>query len=163
MVRPPRSLDPDARLRHEVAALLRGRQAHVDAEAALGGVPLDRVDDRAGGEHSLWELAWHLRFTQADILRFATSPDYEEPAWPDAYWPGGPAPPGGWDETVRAFLDDRDALVDLAHAGDLTAELAWSPGYTLLRELLLAADHAAYHLGEVVALRRRLGLWPPQA
>ena len=159
---PPRSLDPGARLRHEVSALLRGRQAHVDARTALAGVPPDRVDDRAGGEHSLWDLVGHLRFTQADILEFVRSPGYAEKEWPADYWPDGPAPPGAWDGARRAFLADLDALVGLAETGDLTAELAWAPGYTLLRELLLAADHNAYHLGQAVALRRRLGLWPPE-
>ena len=161
MDRPSRDLAPDARLRAEVVALLRGRNAHVDAEAALADVPPDRVDDRAGGEHSLWELTWHLRFTQADILEFSRSAAYRDKDWPGDYWPDGPAPPGAWDGTAAAFLADRDALVGLAETGDLTAELEWAPGYTLLRELLLAADHNAYHLGQVVALRRRLGLWPP--
>ena len=159
---PPRSLDPDARLRHEVAALLRGRQAHVDPETALAGVPPDRVGDRAGGEHSLWELVEHLRFTQADIVEFVRSADYVEKEWPDDYWPDGPAPPGAWDAARRSFLDGLDALVGLAESGDLTAAFDHAPGYTLLRELLLVADHNAYHLGQVVALRRRLGLWPPE-
>ncbi|MDT7857737.1 DinB family protein [Rubrivirga sp. S365] len=163
MPAPPRSLASDDRLRHEVAALLQGRQAHVDARTALGGVPADRVGDRAGGEYSLWELLWHLRFTQADILEFVRSPGYRTKDWPADYWPDRPAPPHGseWEATRQAFLADLDALVALAETGDLFAELDHAPGYTLLRELLLAADHAAYHLGQVVALRRRLGLWPP--
>ena len=160
MSRPPRPLTPDARLRHEVAALLRGRQAHVDAAAALADVPADRVGERAGGEHSLWDLLEHLRFTQADLLEFSRSSGYREKDWPADYWPDGPAPPGAWDAARRSFLADLDALVALAETGDLTAELGHAPGYTLLRELLLAADHNAYHLGQVVALRRRLGLWP---
>jgi uncharacterized damage-inducible protein DinB len=163
MDRPPRHLDPDARLRHEVAAPLRGRQAHVDARAALAGVPDDHVNRRAGGAHSLWDLVWHLRFTQADILEFTTSASYQEKAWPDAYWPGADARPGEFETARRAFLDDLDRLVRLAEdeGTDLFAELPWAPGYTPLRELLLAADHNAHHLGQVVALRRRLGLWPP--
>ena len=162
MTAPPRHLDPDARLRHEVAALLRGRQAHVDAQAALAGVPRDRVDERAGGEHSLWDLVWHLRFTQADILEFCRSPAYRDKDWPADYWPGDPSG-GAWDDVCQAFLADLDALVGLAETGDLTAEFDHAPGYTLLRELLLVADHNAYHLGQVVALRRRLGLWPPDS
>ena len=161
MTSPPSDLDLDGRLRHEVAALLLGRQAHVDAAAALGGVPPGRINERAGGEHSLWDLVWHLWFTQSDILEFSRSPAYRAKEWPADYWPDRDGTTETWNRTLGAYLDDRDALIDLARSGDLTGELPWAPGYTLLRELLLAADHAAYHLGEVVALRRRLGLWPP--
>lgn len=162
MDRPPRNLDADARLRREVAALLRGRQAHLDAEAALAGIPSDRVNDRVDGfPHSLWDLVEHLRFTQADILEFTTRADYAEKAWPDAYWPDEDAAPGEFDAARASFLHDLDALVALAEDADLFSELAWAPGYTPLRELLLAADHNAHHLGQVIALRRQLGLWPP--
>ncbi len=160
---PPSDLSATARLRHELAALLRGGQAHVGPHA-LDGVPDDRVNDRAGGlPHSLWDLLWHLRFTQDDILRFTTSPDYAEPGWPDAYWPEAPAGPGDWDRERRAFLASLDALVTLAEVGDLAAELPWAPGYTAIREILLAADHNAHHLGQIVDVRRALGLWPPDA
>lgn len=141
--------------------MLRGRNAHVDAATALDGVPPDRVDERAGGEHSLWELAEHLRIAQADILEFSTSADYRGKEWPDDYWPDADAAEGAWDDTCRAFFSDLDALIGLAQTGDLTAEFDHAPGYTRLRQLLLAADHNAYHLGQIVAVRRRLGLWPP--
>ena len=158
---PPTGLAPDARLRHELAALLRGAQAHVDARAALAGVPPDRVNDRVPGwGHSLWDLLEHLRFTQADILEFVRG-DYRDKDWPADYWPEADAGPGDWRRSMTAFLDDLDALVGLARTADLTAELAHAPGYTVLREVLLAADHNAHHLGQVVALRRQLGLWPP--
>ena len=158
---PPSGLRPDARLRHELAALLRGRQAHVDAATALGGVPPEHVNARAAGSpHSLWELLDHLRFTQADILAFIRDPGYTDKRWPDDYWPDHAATQAEWDATVAAFLTDLDALVALAGTGDLTTELEHAPGYTLLRELLLVADHSAYHLGQVVALRRQLGIWP---
>ena len=158
---PPRDLAPDARLRHELVALVRGRQAHVDAATALAGVPPGRVNDRAPGwDHSLWDLVEHLRFTQADILEFVAG-DYAEKAWPDDYWPERPAGPGDWGRSAAAFLAGLDALAALAQTADLTAELAHAPGYTVLREVMLAADHNAHHLGQVVALRRLLGLWPP--
>lgn len=161
---PPSKLTPDARLRHEVAALLRGQNAHVDAATPLRGIPADRVNERVDGfPHSLWDLLEHLRFTQADILEFARSADYEAKEWPADYWPNREATPAEWEATKTQFLADLDALVALAkdEDADLFAELAWAPGYTLLRELLLAADHNAYHIGQVVALRRQLGLWPP--
>ena len=158
---PPTDLDPDARLRHELVALVRGRQAHLDAPATLAGIPPDRVNDRAPGwDRSLWDLVEHLRFTQADILEFVAG-DYADKAWPADYWPDHPAGPGDWRRSVAAFLDGIDALAALAETADLTAELPHAPGYTVLRQVLLAADHNAHHLGQVIALRRLLGLWPP--
>ena len=158
---PPTGLAPERRLRHELSALLRGRQAHVDAATALRGVPEGRINARpAGAPHSLWELVDHLRFTQADILEFVRGPSYAEKRWPDDYWPDHDASGSEWDASVTAFLADLDALAALAETGDLVAELPWAPGYTLLRELLLAADHNSHHLGQVVLLRRQLGIWP---
>ncbi|WP_420455122.1 DinB family protein [Rubrivirga sp.] len=158
---PPSGLSPDARLRHELVALLRGGQAHTGLRA-LADVPPDRVNDRVAGlPHSLWDLLDHLRFTQADILEYATDPGYRDKTWPADYWPDGDAGPDDWDAARDAFRTDLDALAALAETADLTAELAWAPGYTVLRQVLLAADHNAHHLGQVVALRRQLGLWPP--
>ncbi|MEM0962111.1 MAG: DinB family protein [Bacteroidota bacterium] len=158
---PPTSLASDDRLRHELTALLRGRQAHVDAHTVLDQIPLHAVNQRPGGaEHSLWQLAEHLRITQADILAFC-HPGYIERDWPADYWPRQPASAGDWEACLDSFFADFDALLALAASGDLFAEFAWAPGYTLLRELLLAADHNAYHLGQIVQLRRALGLWPP--
>ena len=123
----------------------------------LADVPLDAIHRTpAGAAHSLYALLWHLRFTQADILAFCVDPDYASPRWPNAYWPD--APGDDWDAQRNTFLADLDALVELAETADLLAELPWAPGYTVLRELMLAADHTAYHLGQVVALRRALGI-----
>lgn len=159
---PPTALDPVVRLRHELAALLRGRQAHIDAETALRGIPNEAVNRRpASCAHSLWDLTEHLRFTQADILEFTTRADYAEKSWPDDYWPDADAGADDFEAARAAFLRDLDALVALAESADLFGELPWAPGYTPLRELLLAADHNAHHLGQVVTLRRQLGLWPP--
>ncbi|WP_412062461.1 DinB family protein [Rubrivirga sp. IMCC45206] len=162
MDRPPRDLSPDDRLRHEVAALLQGRQAHVDAHRALDGIPGDRVNERPEGtQHSLYDLVEHLTRAQADILEYATDPGYRAKAWPADYWPRKPATPADWTRASEGFVADLDELIDLAETGELFDELPWAPGYTLLRQLMLAADHNAYHLGQVVALRQRLGLWPP--
>ncbi len=162
MPRPEPDLAPNARLRAELVALLRGGNAHLPTADALAGIPFERVNERTGGlPYSLWELAYHLWFTQHDILVFVQNPDYEGHAWPDAYWPDGDATPTSWADTTRAFCSDLDRLVALVEdeATDLFAELAWAPGYTLLRQALLAADHNAHHLGQIVALRRMLGLW----
>lgn len=160
----PGPLDRDERLHDEIVDRIRGGHAFVSPEAALAGVPEARVNERPDGEaHSLWELLWHVRFTQADILTFCLSPAYVAPPWPGAYWPHRDAAPGEWDAEVEDYLVDVERLVILLQERDLFAEFAHAPGYTLLREALLAAEHTAYHVGQIVALRRRIGLWPPEA
>lgn len=156
---PTSNLAPDARLRAELGALLHGRNAHVDAATALNGFPLDRVNDRVEGfPHSLWDLMEHLRFTQADILEFC-GPGYTKKHWPDSYWPSAPGSASDWQAAHDGFFADLNALLELATSGDLFAEFDWAPGYTLFREILLVADHNSHHLGQVVMLRRQLGLW----
>lgn len=165
MPRPEPGLAPNARLRAELVALLRGGNAHLPTADTLDGIPFERANERPGGlPYSLWELAYHLWFTQHDILVFVQNPDYPGAEWPSDYWPETDATPEAWDNTCQAFRSDLDRLVALVEdeATDLLAELAWAPGYTLLREVLLAADHNAHHLGEVIVLRRLLGIWEPQ-
>lgn len=165
MPRPTIGLAPDARLRAEVVVLLRGGHAHVDTATALDGIPFDRVNERVDGSpYSLWDLVYHLWFAQHDILSFTLDPDYKAHDWPDEYWPPDGATPESWAEALQAFradLDRFDALVEDT-TRDLTAELDHAPGYTLLRQALLAADHNAHHLGQIILLRRQLGVWQPQ-
>ena len=117
----------------------------------------------AGFPHSAWELVEHLRITQRDILDFCRDPNYVEPKWPDDYWPKSPEPPSerAWDESIAAFREDRAALEALAADGsiDLFAKIPHGSGQTYLRELVLVADHNAYHLGQLVMLRQQLGAW----
>jgi len=158
----PGPLSPDARLRAEVIDRLRGGHAFVSPETVLAGVPEARVNERPNGEaHSLWDLLWHIRATQADMLTFCLDPEYAAPPWPAAYWPDHSAAPGEWDAQVEEYLVDVERFMILLRTEDLTAEFAHAPGYTLLREALLAAEHTAHHLGQVIVLRRRLALWPP--
>jgi hypothetical protein len=162
MPRPEPGLDAGARLRAEVVALLRGGNAHAPAAEVLDGIPFARVHERPEGlPYALWDLVYHLWFSQHDILVFALNPDYEGHAWPDAYWPDTEATPTAWDDTRQAFLDDLEKLVRLVESEqtDPFAELDHAPGYTLFRQALLAADHNAHHLGQVIAVRRLLGLW----
>ena len=154
---------PD-RLRTELAALLRGGNAHVATADALRGVPPGRINETPDGcPHSLWDLLDHLRIAQRDILDFTRGDGYEEKEWPADYWPDGPGTAASWDDALAAFLADLDALIQMAEdaSTDLTAELPHAPGYTPLRQLLLAADHNAHHLGQVILVRRLLGCWPP--
>lgn len=151
-------------LRTQVAALLDWKSAHVGFEAAVADVPAEFRGRRVpGAPHSLWELLEHLRLSQRDILDYCVNPDYQEGKWPDDYWPTSPEPPTAeaWDQSIAEFRRDLSSLKRLAQNPkiDLTAPLPHAPQHTYLRELLLAADHNAYHIGQIVQLRRLLGIW----
>lgn len=154
----------DAALRQHVAKLLAWGDAHADFDKAVKDLaPALRGVRPDGLPHSAWELVEHLRITQLDILDFSRNPAYEEMRWPEDYWPPSPEPPTAeaWDATVAAYRADRDALRAMAEDTnvDLFATIPHGTGQTYLRELLLAADHAAYHVGQIVLVRRLLGAW----
>jgi hypothetical protein len=152
-------------MRIAVARLLDWEDAHVGFEKVVAGLPPDlrgRAPD--GLPYSPWQLVEHIRLTQHDILEFCRNPSYEELDWPGDYWPKSASPPSAeaWDKSVAAVRQDREALKRLAlnPAIDLLASVPAGDGQTYLRELLLVADHTAYHLGELVVVRRALGAWP---
>lgn len=157
------SVDP---LRAQLARLLTWQDAHVPLDDALAGLPVELQGARPHGvPYSCWQLLEHLRIAQRDILDFCRDAEYRELRWPDDYWPAHPAPPAvdSWERSVEDLLRDRAEVVRLLEdpGTDLFAEVPQGSGQTYLREFLLVADHNAYHLGEIVLLRRALGAWPP--
>ena len=152
--------------REQLARLLSWEDAHAGFEAAVADLPpADRGRQPAGLPYSPWQLVEHLRITQHDILDFCRNPAYVERKWPDDYWPSSPSPWTRRRPGTRAFGSssrDRAALQELARdpAVALEARIPHGTGQTYLRELLLAADHAAYHIGELIVVRRLLGAWP---
>ena len=113
--------------------------------------------------YSVWRLLEHMRIAQRDILEFSRNPKHVSPEWPDGYWPQGDAPPddAAWDRSIKAFRADLKAVEELVTdpSTDLFARIPHGDGQTILREALLVADHNAYHLGQIVAVRRLLGAW----
>jgi DinB superfamily len=150
--------------RQHLAKLLSWEEAHVSYDTAVDGIPPALRGTRPPGlPYSPWELVEHVRITQRDILDFCVAPKYHEMRWPDDYWPPSPEPPSheAWDESLAAYRADREAMRRLAvdPAVDLTAPVRNGAGQSYLREVLLVADHTAYHVGELVAVRRLLGAW----
>lgn len=150
----------------QLTALLDGGQAHVtfaDATAGLSFAQQGIVP--AGLPYSAWQLLEHLRIAQHDILAFSDNAagTYQAMAWPQDYWPHNPAPPdeAAWQNSINRIRADRERFEALLQTGDLTTPFPWGEGQTLLREALLIADHNAYHLGELIAIRRFLGEWKP--
>ena len=156
----------DVQLRERLVYLLEGRGAHVSFDEATRDFPPDRAGERPDGcPHSPWELLEHMRLAQRDILDFCLDEAYEAPDWPADYWPETSAPPSeaAWHESRTQFGEDRQALLRLVEDAsvDLFARVpAGEEQQTFLREALLVADHNAYHLGQLVLVRRLLGLWP---
>jgi hypothetical protein len=150
----------------QLLALLKGGQAHVDFDDAIKDFPVDlRNQVPAGLPYSAWQLLEHIRITNRDILNFCAPPTggYQHIEWPAAYWPSSGEIPtaNAWDQTIaaiRADLEKFEALLTNPKA-DLYKPFRWGDGQNLLREALLIADHNAYHLGELVILRRLLGAW----
>jgi hypothetical protein len=158
------SKDQMTALREHLLYLLRGGGAHLDFEKAVAGLPPELRGVRPVDlPHSPWRLLEHLRIAQWDILEFCRNPRYVSPPFPEGYWPKGDAPPdpGAWDLSANAFRADLRAMEALVSdpASDLFTPLPHGQGQTLLREALLVADHNAYHLGQLVVVRRLLGAW----
>ena len=158
------SADRDLALRQHLLDLLKGGHAHADFDTAVRNLPAGLRGERPrGAEHSPWEILEHLRIAQWDILEFSRDPNHKSPAWPSGYWPASVAPPDAkaWDKSVRAFRRDFRELCTLIgdESTDLFARIPHGDGQTILREALLVADHNAYHLGELVLVRRLLGAW----
>jgi uncharacterized damage-inducible protein DinB len=150
-------------LRDHLQKLLDWQDAHVSFESAVEGIaPALRGTVPKGLPYSLWQLVEHLRRTQRDILEFCRNPAYEEPAM-EEYWPPSAAPPSAaaWDESLAGFRADLADLKRLSAntAVDLFERIPHGTGQTYLRELLLVADHNAYHVGQLVVVRRNLGIW----
>jgi uncharacterized damage-inducible protein DinB len=154
----------DTAVRELLARLLAWGDAHVTFDAAVEEIPVKLRGKRpARLPHSIWQLVEHLRIAQYDILDFCINPHYKEMKWPDDYWPASAAPrsPSAWTKSLRQFRRDRRALQALAAdtSIDLEAKIPHGSGQTYMRELLLAADHGAYHVGQIVLIRRLLGVW----
>ena len=157
-------MNNDAPLRDQIRRLLDWDDAHAGFDKAIAGIPAEfQARQPEGVPYSPWQLLEHLRLAQRDILEFCRNPKYQELQWPEDYWPPSPAPPSpaAWDESIRQFRQDRQALQKLATDPqmDLGARIPHGQGQTYLRELVLAADHAAYHVGQLVIVRRLLGIW----
>ena len=154
----------DSALREAVLTMLRSERAHVTFEKAVANLPEGlRGKKVRRAPYTPWQLLEHMRICQWDILEYVRNPRHVSPEWPGGYWPAE-TPPGrtAWAKSVKAFRADRQALLDLAadSSTDLLARVPHDPeGPSILHELLLVADHNAYHLGQLIVLRRLLGAW----
>jgi uncharacterized damage-inducible protein DinB len=158
-------MNQDQALRDHLLYLLRGGGAHLDFNSAIGKLPAKlRGAKPKGIPHTPWRLLEHMRIAQRDILEFCRNPRHVSPEFPDGYWPNGDGPSNAaaWSKAIKAFQSDLKVMQDLVAnpKTDLFAPIPHGEGQTILREALLVADHNAYHLGQLVVVRRLLGVWP---
>jgi hypothetical protein len=156
--------DPHKALREHLLYLLEGGGAHLHFDQAIAGIPAElRGKTVPHVPHSPWRLLEHMRIAQWDILEFSRNPKHVSPPFPDGYWPEGDAPPDekAWERSIERFQAGLSAMKALVAdpATDLFARIPHGEGQTILREALLVADHNAYHLGQLVVVRRMLGCW----
>jgi hypothetical protein len=154
----------DEHLRQNLEYLISGGGAHAKFDDVIKDLPPDlRGTKPEGLPHSAWMLLEHMRIAQWDILEFSRNAKHKSPSWPEGYWPKTETPPSAaaWNESIAQFRGDLQAMIDLIAnpKTDLFAKIPWGDGQTILREALLVADHNAYHLAQVVDVRRLLGAW----
>jgi len=154
----------DKSLRKHLVELLDGGHAHASFDDVIADFPPRlRGEKPTGLPHSAWMLLEHMRIAQWDILDFSRNPKYKSLKWPDDHWPKIPSPPNAaaWDKSVKSFHHDLDAMKKLVNDGktDFFARIPWGEGQTILREAMLVADHNSHHLGQLIDMRRLLGIW----
>ncbi len=152
-------------VRRQLLELLDGRSAHMPFESAVAEFPAEAINRRATNVAATpWFLLEHIRIAQRDILDYIRDRAYLEPSWPEEYWPAPDAVASADDfaRTIADYLADRATLRALVAdpSTDLFATIPGTPGHTILREIDVLADHAAYHIGEFAILRQVMGTWP---
>lgn len=146
----------------ELTKLLKGGNAHADLKTALAGLPPELRGAKAAGlPYTIWQLVEHIRIAQWDMLEFSKDGSHQSPKWPDDYWPKetAPADDAAWKKSVKQIEDDLEAFVALLQDGNIYANIPHGDGQSILREALQIADHNAYHVAEIIVIRRLLGAW----
>ena len=155
-------MDKHDQLISEITKLMQGGSAHAGLDKALASMPAQlrgaKVDKLP---YTIWQLLEHIRIAQWDMLQFSKDGNHLSPKWPDEYWPKEPAPADdeAWDNSIKQIKDDLAAFIDLLKLENIYAKIPHGSGQTVLREALQIADHTAYHVAEIIMMRRLLGAW----
>lgn len=156
--------DTISALRKQLIALLTSDQAHQSFDNAVKDLPIELLGVKPENlPYSIWQLVDHIRIVQWDILEFSRDPTHQSPSWPEGYWlkETAPADENAWQQSLDQIRKDRQAFITLLNnpQRDLYEPFAHGTGQNLLREALLIADHTAYHIGEIIIIRRLLNAW----
>ena len=160
-------MEQDILLRQQLRTLLQGGNAHMTFDEAVANFPREHMNTKPPHvPYTPWHLLEHLRITQWDILEFIRNPRHISPDWPEGYWPAShlQADEVAWEQTLASFRADLQTLSEMVADStvNLYAPIPHGNGQTILREILLVADHNAYHIGEFAILRQVMGTWGDQ-
>jgi hypothetical protein len=160
-------MNTDKIIREQLLALLRGGNAHLGFDDAVANFPPEHINTKPPNvSYTPWHLLEHIRIAQGDILEFVRNPDHVSPSWPEGYWPAPDeqADQARWQQTINEFRADLKAIENLVTDPntDFFSPIPHAPGYTIFREILLVADHNAYHIGEFAILRQVMDTWGRQ-
>ncbi len=154
----------DKIIRQHLIELLQGGSAHTSLDKALKHLSLDLIGSKTGNlPYSIWELVEHIRISQWDIVEFSRNPNHISPDWPDEYWPSESIPESAnvWNASIEAIQIDLQDMIEMVQdpQNNLFRPFSHGDGQTLMREAMLLADHNAYHLGQIILIRKLLGAW----
>ena len=155
-------MNNDDTIRKHLLTSLQGRSAHLSFEQTIKDFPDNYYNKKISGiQYSCWDLLEHLRIAQWDILDFIMNPEYQSKSWPDNYWPKDKGDAEKWKNSVKNFLDDRKEIETMLEdsAVDLYSPIPHASDYTIFREIVIVIDHNSYHTGQLLSLRRALGIW----
>lgn len=157
----------DGSVRKTLLTFLKGAPAHASLDDAVKNFPAAHYGKKPkGAPHTAWQELEHIRITLRDLVDFSTNPKYRPLKWPKEYWPAhdAPASPEDWNASIKAVQKDLRAFEKMLNGADVDiyAKIPWGDGQTIFHEILLAIDHTAYHVGQVVMLRKQLGEWKGQ-
>lgn len=156
-------MNHDSILKNQLTILLKGGGAHLSAARILEKVdPVLRTKKPSENIKSIWEELEHLRLSQKDILDYMTRQDYRSMNWPEDYWPKrNEVSDEQWKSSENIFLEELNSAIEMLEDEnfDLFETVPQSDEHTNLREILLIADHNAYHLSKIVQLRKIFGDW----
>ena len=155
----------DQKLRKELLNYVKNAHTHANFSKAVADFPEEFMNKKFSDEapHTAWMILEHICIATHDMIDFIQNPNYVELEWPDDFWPSEKekADKNTWDESITAFETDIGSLVEILEdpKNDLLAKIAWGDGQTILRETLQIIDHTSYHIGQLIMLRRVLGIW----
>jgi hypothetical protein len=151
-------------IRKQLVNLLDWDRAHVSFREAVDNVPYAFCYKKPDGlPHSIWDLVYHCRMAQWDILEYSLNPRHNSPKWPEAYWPESEKIPTEeeWSNILQMYFSELDQIKAIIENPDtdLFKPFSDGSGHNIFREAVLLADHTAYHVGQIVLVRKALGIW----